>query len=127
LNQAAALYSFQPFGDNTMAKTTLKPIAALGAAAVLSSLAAPALAGQNPFAAVELSSGYAVAGKAAEGSCGEGKCGGDKAKPEGKCGEGNCGGDKATEEGKCGEGKCGGDGGEKAAGEGKCGEGKCGG
>ena len=115
-----------------MAKQTPKPLAAAVGAAFLASVAvAPvAVAGENPFQASELSSGYnnltskLAEGGCGEGKCGEGKCGGDKDKEEGKCGEGKCGGDKDKEEGKCGEGKCGGD---KDKEEGKCGEGKCGG
>ncbi len=88
-----------------MAKLTkLNPLAAtVGAAVVASALSAPiANAAENPFATVDLSKGYQVAGHHEEGKCGEGKCGEDK-KGEGKCGEDKKG------EGKCGEGKCGGD------------------
>lgn len=86
-------------------------------AALLTTSAFAAQAGNNPFAVQELSSGYSLAAheKGHEGSCGEGKCGGDMKAEEGKCGEGKCGGDKASKEGSCGE-------------EGKAGhEGKCGG
>jgi len=84
--------------------------------ALLSATAVSAQAGQNPFAAQELSSGYSLAAheKGHEGSCGEGKCGGEAkaketskeattsststdekaAKAEGKCGEGKCGAEK---------------------------------
>ena len=85
-----------------MANKLMTPLAAaVGAAFVASATLAPlASAGENPFAAQELTSGYNLAGKHSEGKCGEGKCGGDKAAKEGKCGEGKCGGDKAAEEGK---------------------------
>lgn len=97
----------------------MKPLTTFAAtlgAALLSASAFTAQAGQNPFAAQELSSGYSLAAheKGHEGSCGEGKCGGDakteKVESEGKCGEGKCGAaseKKAEAEGKCGEGKCG--------------------
>ncbi len=75
-------------------------------AALLSSVAATAVADVNPFETNPLASGYDVVQKGeAEGKCGEGKCG------EGKCGEKKAD-KKADKEGKCGEGKCG---------EGKCG------
>ena len=105
-----------------MAKQTIKPLAAAcGLAFMASVAAAPAVfAGQNPFQADELSSGYSFAGHHGEGKCGEGKCGDEKAEGEGKCGsekveaEGSCGEEKAESEGTCG--------GEKAEAEGKCGE-----
>ena len=117
-------------------KTNLKPVAAIVGAALVGSLSAMNVAaGENPFGATQLDSGYMqLAGKEMEGKCGgdkgmegkcggdketEGKCGGDKEKKEGKCGEGKCGGDKEKKEGKCG--------GDKEKKEGKCGEGKCGG
>jgi uncharacterized low-complexity protein len=89
-----------------MAKQTIKPLAAAcGLAFMASVAAAPAVfAGQNPFQADELSSGYSLAGHH-----GEGKCGSEKAEAEGSCGgekaesEGTCGGVKAEAEGKCGE------------------------
>jgi hypothetical protein len=92
-----------------MSKKTLKPIvAALGTTFVVSLATSPiVLAGENPFALNDLSSGYMVA---EEGSCGE-------KEGEGKCGEkegeGHCGEEKGDHEGKCGgekegEGKCGG-------------------
>ena len=90
----------------------LTPIAAAVGAAFLAtaSLSTVVSAGENPFAAQPLESGYNLAGAEKEGKCGEGKCGeGKKADKEGKCGEGKCGeGKKAGKEGKCGEGKCGG-------------------
>ena len=106
-------------------KVQLKPIAAaLGATFAVTLAASPLLnAAENPFSAVEFSSGYMVAGDHAEGKCGEskgaeGKCGESKG-AEGKCGEskgaeGKCGESKGAE-GKCGESK---------GAEGKCGESK---
>jgi uncharacterized low-complexity protein len=78
-------------------------------AALLSSVAATAVADVNPFAANPLVSGYDVVQKGhhGEGKCGEGKCGESKGDKEGKCGEGKCGESKGEKEGKCGEGKCG--------------------
>jgi uncharacterized low-complexity protein len=87
-----------------MSKKTMIP-AAIAGAALIGSLAAVniASAGENPFAAKPLDSGYMqLAGETGEGKCGEGKCG------EGKGAEGKCGEGKDTKEGKCGEGKCGG-------------------
>jgi uncharacterized low-complexity protein len=96
-------------------RNKLKSVTALFGSAILaaSGVSAASVDSQNPFAAVELDSGYLLAAKSdAEGKCGEGKCGGDaddKGDAEGKCGEGKCGGDAKSEaEGKCGEGKCGG-------------------
>ena len=96
---------------------TLKPIAAVAGVAFVSSMAisSTALAADNPFEAIDLDSGYLLAGDdhdGEEGKCGEGKCGED-GEGEGKCGEdgeeGKCG--EEGEEGKCGEegeeGKCG--------------------
>lgn len=89
----------------------LTTFAATLGAVLLSATAFTAQAGQNPFAAQELSSGYSLAAheKDHEGSCGEGKCGGElkteKTHSEGKCGA--TGEKKAEAEGKCGEGKCG--------------------
>jgi len=100
-----------------MQKRHLKPVAAAVGTAFVASLATASFAnaGNGPFTADPLESGYGlIAAADAEGSCGEGKCGEEKG-GEGKCGEG------ATDEAdadKGGEGKCG---------EGKCGEGKCGG
>ena len=107
-------------------KTDLKPVAAVVGAALVGSLSAMNVAaGENPFGASQLDSGYMQlassheGGAAAEGEgkpMAEGKCGGEKkAEGEGKCGEGmmkegegKCGEGKKMEEGKCGEGKCGG-------------------
>jgi uncharacterized low-complexity protein len=71
-----------------MSKTNLSTV--LGAA-VATSLAGAASAGENPFAMKELASGYvrlAEAGKETkEMVCGEGKCGGQKMQsPEMNCG-----------------------------------------
>ena len=77
-------------------------------------------AGDNPFAARQLSAGYqlAQADKKADGKCGEAKCGADKQakekKADGSCGgkkaDAKCGADKKPSEkkkdGKCGEAKC---------------------
>lgn len=75
-------------------------------AVLLSAASLTVQAGSNPFAAVELNSGYnlAQADKTAEGRCGEGKCAAqEKSDSEGKCGEGKCGADGKTDsEGKCG-------------------------
>lgn len=86
---------------------------ALGLAVMSTGLAvsASATAGENPFLAQDLGSGYQLASKDMEGKCGEAKCGENKAAKhhEGKCGEAKCGEKKAAKshEGKCGEGKCG--------------------
>ncbi len=96
-----------------MLKFNRKPVLAIVGSAFVATLASAnvALADTNPFVAVELDSGYALAAKDAEGKCGEGKCGTDSADKdtEGKCGEGKCGTESADKdtEGKCGEGKCG--------------------
>ena len=75
--------------DKTM---IVKPVAAAVGVAFVSSLAvsATAIADDNPFAAIDLDSGYLLAGdkKDKEGTCGEGTCGGDKGE------EGSCGGNK---------------------------------
>ena len=94
-------------------KNPLKPIAAaLGTTFAVSLVAAPIVnAADNPFAAVEYSSGYMVADSHGEGKCGESKGG------EGKCGESK-GADAKGGEGKCGESK----GADAKGGEGKCGE-----
>ncbi|HLD65125.1 MAG TPA: hypothetical protein VJA19_03685 [Pseudomonas sp.] len=85
----------------------LTTFAATLGAALLSATAFTAQAGQNPFAAQELSSGYSLAAheKDHEGSCGEGKCGGEPKAEQSQ--EGAAGEKKAEAEGKCGEGKCG--------------------
>ena len=96
-----------------MLKFNRKPVLAIVGSAFVATLGSAnvALADANPFVAVELDSGYALAAKDAEGKCGEGKCGTDSADKdtEGKCGEGKCGTESADKdtEGKCGEGKCG--------------------
>ena len=115
----------------TQKSMIVKPIAAAVGVAFVSSLtvSTTVIADDNPFAALDLDSGYLLAGdkKDEEGKCGEGSCGDDGGE------EGSCGGDDAGEEGSCGgddgeEGSCGGDSGE----EGSCGgddgeEGSCGG
>ena len=83
--------------DKTM---FIKPVAAAVGVAFVTSLAfsTAALAADNPFAAVDLDSGYLLAGdggpeegKCGEGKCGEGKCGAGKDKPADKGAEGTCG------------------------------------
>lgn len=76
-----------------------------------------AQAGENPFSATHLESGYQLAQA-------------DTKSEEGKCGEAKCGAKEKSEkdaEGKCGEGKCGAKEDESKGAEGKCGEAKCGG
>ena len=67
------------------------------------SVAAPAVAAENPFALKTLSSGYQVADnhdtKMKDGNCGTGKCGANK-KSHKKAAEGSCSHDKAKE-GSC--------------------------
>ncbi len=60
-----------------MLKFNRKPVLAIVGSAFVTTLASAnvALADTNPFVAVELDSGYALAAKDAEGKCGEGKCG----------------------------------------------------
>jgi len=96
-------------------KIQLKPVAAaIGATFAVTLAASPlANAADNPFSAVELGTGYMVAGDHTEGKCGEGKCGESKGK-DSKGAEGKCGESKGAE-GKCGESK---------GAEGKCGESK---
>jgi len=91
-----------------MTKKKLKPVVALGASFLATSVVPVAMADGNPFAVTELSRGYQLAEEQGEGKCGEAKCGAQT--PEEKSGaEGNCGGEQKTDgEGKCGEGKCGG-------------------
>ena len=107
---------------------SVKPlIASVGAALALGS-AMPANAADNPFASVELSSGYEVAAQK------EGNCGGHQKSEEAKDKAKSKAEHKMMEEGKCGEGKCGEammaekakQAKEKKDKEGKCGEGKCG-
>ncbi|MGM0526697.1 MAG: hypothetical protein ACQEQ8_10975 [Pseudomonadota bacterium] len=117
-----------------MSKSFKPIIASVGTAFAIGASMPAVSASDNPFASVELASGYETT------ITQEGKCGGDKKEEkseksmkEGKCGEGKCGegmmsekaedakakteeakdkADEKAEEGKCGEGKCG---------EGKCG------
>lgn len=102
--------------ENTMSKTTIKPVAAAVGFALVGSLAVTNLASaaENPFGASQLSHGYLQLAEADKAKA-EGKCGGEKMsteakmKAEGKCGEGKCGAaGKATEK-KGAEGKCGGE------------------
>ena len=97
--------------------TSLAMVSAF-AAATLSPLAH---AGENPFGATKLDTGYQLAQadtKKKDGKCGEAKCGAEKKAAEAKCGadkkaaEAKCGADKKAAEGKCGadkksEAKCG--------------------
>ena len=78
---------------------------AVGSAFLLSVGTASFAAGQNPFAAKTLSSGYQVADadmkKMKDGKCGTGKCGANKKKAEEKAAEGSCHGDMKAKEGSC--------------------------
>ena len=80
--------------------TSNKTLALMLGGALLTSLAhAPVQAGQNPFSAQALSSGYMVAdadGKMKDGKCGTGKCGADKKKMEDKAKEASCSADKKS-------------------------------
>lgn len=98
-------------------KTSIKTALSISAASAIFVLSNATLAGEDPFSAKSLPSGYQIAeadSKSGEGKCGEGKCGAkdESKKGEGKCGEGKCGAkdDGKKGEGKCGEGKCGGKG-----------------
>lgn len=113
-------------------KHTQKALLVSVGAAFALSVAAPAMAGENPFALKTLSSGYQVAdnhdAKMKDGKCGTGKCGANKKSKDGSCHhdkakEGSCSHDKAKEgscsaekmkEGSCSaekmkEGSCGGE------------------
>lgn len=89
-----------------------KTLSSVMGAAIATSLAGVAAAGENPFAANDLASGYmqlAEAGKETkEMVCGEGKCGGQKmASPEMNCGAMMDTAKKdASQEAKAVEGKC---------------------
>lgn len=100
------------------------PIASMtiGSALAAALLAPAAFAGDMPFTAKALSSGYqlAQADKKTDGKCGEAKCGAEKRmqkKAEGSCGgkktDASCGAKPGTsskaKDGKCGEAKCGAD------------------
>ena len=91
---------------------TTKTLSTVLGAAIATSLAGAASAGENPFAVKDLSNGYlqlAEAGKEQkEMVCGEGKCGGKKAKsPEMNCGAMKAEAKKKEEEAKKAmEGKC---------------------
>ncbi len=92
-----------------MSKKTLSTV--LGVA-VAGSLSGIAVAGENPFALKELSSGYVQVAEAGKDSkemvCGEGKCGGQKMNsPEMNCGAMMQQAKKTPEqEAKAMEGKC---------------------
>jgi uncharacterized low-complexity protein len=89
-----------------------KTISTIMGAAIATSLAGVANAGENPFAVKDLASGYmqvAEAGKETkEMVCGEGKCGGQMTKsPEMNCGAMKAQAEKkAEEQKKAMEGKC---------------------
>ena len=83
-------------------KTTKVLSLSLGSVIAAAALAPLAQAGDNPFAAKQLSAGYqlAQADKKADGKCGEAKCGADKKAAEkmkeGKSSEAKCGADKTS-------------------------------
>ena len=82
---------------------------AIGGAFLLSVGTASFAAGENPFAAKSLSSGYQVADadmkKMKDGKCGTGKCGANKKKAEAaakaKEAEGKCSAEMKDKEGSC--------------------------
>jgi len=84
-------------------KTTKVLSLSLGSVIAAAALAPLAHAGDNPFAAKQLSAGYqlAQADKKADGKCGEAKCGADKKAAEkmkeGKSSEAKCGADKKSD------------------------------
>ena len=95
-------------------KTTKVLSLSLGSVIAAAALAPLAQAGDNPFAAKQLSAGYqlAQADKKADGKCGEAKCGADKKAAEkmkeGKSSEAKCGSDKKSDkktEASCGAAK----------------------
>ncbi len=95
-------------------KTTKVLTLTLGSVIAAAALAPLAHAGDNPFAAKQLSAGYqlAQADKKADGKCGEAKCGADKKAAEkmkeGKSSEAKCGADKKSDkktEASCGAAK----------------------
>ncbi|WP_430462571.1 copper-binding oxazolone/thioamide-containing RiPP [Thalassolituus sp. LLYu03] len=107
-----------------------KSLSAVLGSVLFAAISQGAVAAENPFTSVELTSGYQQLAANNEGNCGaksssEAKCGADKAAKsdsEAKCGadkaakserEGQCGADKkaskSESEGKCGEAKCGAD------------------
>ncbi len=83
-------------------KTTKVLSLSLGSVIAAAAMVPLAQAGDNPFAATQLSAGYqlAQADKKADGKCGEAKCGADKKAAEkmkeGKSSEAKCGADKAS-------------------------------
>ncbi|MGV0951483.1 MAG: hypothetical protein ACOYB3_12490 [Azonexus sp.] len=95
-------------------KTTKILSLSLGSVIAAAALMPMAHAGNNPFAAKQLSAGYqlAQADKKADGKCGEAKCGADKKAAEkmkeGKSSEAKCGSDKKSDkktEASCGAAK----------------------
>ena len=95
-------------------KTTKVLSLTLGSVIAAAALAPLAHAGDNPFAAKQLSAGYqlAQADKKVDGKCGEAKCGADKKAAEkmkeGKSSEAKCGSDKMSDkktEASCGAAK----------------------
>ena len=95
-------------------KTTKVLSLTLGSVIAAAALMPLAHAGDNPFAAKQLSAGYQLvqADKKADGKCGEAKCGADKKAAEkmkeGKSSEAKCGSDKKSDkktEASCGAAK----------------------
>jgi uncharacterized low-complexity protein len=95
-------------------KTTKVLSLALGSVIAAAALMPLTHAGDNPFAAKQLSAGYqlAQADKKADGKCGEAKCGADKKAAEkmkeGKSSEAKCGAEKKSDkktEASCGAAK----------------------
>ncbi len=95
-------------------KTTKVLSLSLGSVIAAAALMPLAHAGDNLFAAKQLSAGYqlAQADKKADGKCGEAKCGADKKAAEkmkeGKSSEAKCGSDKKSDkktEASCGAAK----------------------
>ena len=84
-------------------KTTKALSLSLGSVIAAAALMPLAHAGENPFAAKQLSAGYqlAQADKKVDGKCGEAKCGADKKAAEkmkeGKSSEAKCGADKKSD------------------------------
>jgi len=84
-----------------MSKKTITPVVAIAGIALAGGMAISGMAnaGENPFAAKGMSSGYLQVAEAEdEGKCGEGKCSGEKKSEN----EGKCSGEKPESEGKCG-------------------------
>lgn len=89
-----------------------KTISTVMGAAIATSLAGAANAGENPFAIKDLANGYMQVSEAGKETkemvCGEGKCGGQMTKtPEMNCGAMKAEAEKkAAEQAKAMEGKC---------------------